>query len=423
VVLPLVVSLFLMALGLNALPSSLASHDHAVLGHWIPIFASATAAMALLLLLVVRTQQRSRARAAVNRALSLLAVASITTAIHLKGALTSYDILYYPLLVTIDRLREDRALARLSLIASTVAFAGLAFGTYAGWFAYAPLYPGRIAPEMVHDPGLVVLVTVVVAGTTVLSFLLIDFLATRVQAREQELRELSLGLAGRIEEQIELLRRSEGLRRYVAPPLAEAILRGEAIGQPAHQRLRLTVLRVDCPALAGAAEQIDPEDFAHLLNEFFAKVADLAETHGGTVDRFASGEVSVLFGVLHSRGAGADAEAAARLALEVLPAIDRLAARCEVAGIFEPPRGRVAIHTGFATVGSFGSPARLEFTAVGPLVDATSALLKQSPDGAVLATHASMVLLRDHFRCEPAGELVLAGARHGQKLYLVSALT
>src|SRR5439155_27014865 len=134
------------------------------------------------------------------------------------------------------------------------------------------------------------------------------------------------------------------------------ILRGDA-GALGHQRRRITVVRVDCVAIARAAEEIDPGEFAHLLNDFYARVADLAVAHGGTVDRFAGGEVSVLFGALRSDGAAADAEAAVAFALEALPRVAELARRCEVAGVAEPPRARAVVQTGGATGGSFGTPS------------------------------------------------------------------
>jgi adenylate cyclase len=259
----------------------------------------------------------------------------------------------------------------------------------------------------------------VVALITVISYLLIDFLGTRVQRREQELRELGLGLAGRIEEQLRLLRRSERLRRYVSPQLAEAILLGEAPGVAGHERRRLTLVRIDCPAIARAAEKVDPEEFALLLNEFYGVLADLAVARGGTVDRFWGAEITVLFGAPQSAGAVADARAAARFALSVLPAIRSLSRHCEVAGVEEAPTGRAALHTGFATVGSFGSPTRLAYTAVGPIMEATTEMLALAGADSVLISHATFVLLRDEVTAEPAGEHVLPGAHHAVKLYSV----
>ena len=419
VVLPFELALFGLGLLLYWLPAGTTAVDRAVLGRWLAPFGGATLAIAILTVLFARTHDNPAGRWVVNRTMTLLAVAVITIATHLTGAFGSYDILYYPLLVILDRIREGRALARLSLICSVAAFTIVALLTHFDVLAYAPLYPNRYDPTLVHDRGLVGLVIIVVTGTTLLSYLLVDHLAARVLRRERELRALGRGLAGRVQEQLELLRRSDDLRRFVEPALADAILRGDAAGALGHQRRRVTIVRLDCPAIAAAAEDIDPAEFAHLLNDFFARMADLAVSLGGTVDRFAGAEISVLFGALRSDGPSVDADAAMRFALAGRAAVSELASRCEVAGIEEVPRARAAVHTGFATIGSFGSPSRLEFTAVGPLVAAASALLARAGAGEVLTSHASVVLLPKTFEVQAIGEHPLPGARHAVRLYRV----
>jgi serine/threonine protein kinase/class 3 adenylate cyclase len=421
VVLPLEIALFGLGLVLYWLPPGTTAVDHATLGRWLFPFGLATFSLAVLTALFIATQGNPAGRWLVNRGMSILAVAIITIATSLTGALTSYDILYYPLLVIIDRLREGRSLARVSLCLSLIAFVPVALLTHFGVIPYAPLYPGRFDPRMVQDRGLLALVILVVSGTTYLSYLLVDHLAARVQRRERELRELGLGLAGRVEEQVELLRRSDDLRRFVEPTLADAVLRGDAAAF-GHQRRRVTIVRLDCPAIARAAEDIDPEEFAGVLNELFSNVADLAAGHRGTVDRFAGGEITVLFGALRSDGPSADARDAVRFALAALPKVAQLGPRCEVAGVEDPPRARAAVHTGFATVGSFGSPSRLEFTAVGPIIEAAAAVLTQADEGAVLTTHASVVLLQDAVEVAPAGERPLPGARHAVRIYKIDKL-
>jgi serine/threonine protein kinase/class 3 adenylate cyclase len=423
-VIPIIISLFLAGLALYHFPSTGSLLDRGVLRRWLPVFGVNTAVMCGLLVLVVRTQQDSRLRFIVNRLMTLLAVATITVSLYLKGSVTSYDILYYPLLVIIDRLRENRSLARLTMAASMLAYIGLVLAGHAGLIPYAPLYAGRGDPSsrMIFDRGLCLLEMFVVAGATGISYVLTNFLAGQVQRREHELRELGRGLAGRIEEQLQLLRRSERLRRYVSPQLAEAILRGEATDEAGHERRRLTLARLDCPAIARAAEKVDPEEFALLLNALFGQLADLAAAHGGTVDRMSGAEISVLFGAPGSSGAAADAARAVRFSLAALPAVRRLSRQCEVAGVEEEPAARAAVHTGFATVGSFGSPARLEYTAVGPMVEATAALLAAGEPDVLLITHATYALLREQVRVEARGERVLPGTHHAVRLYAAQGM-
>lgn len=254
VVLPVELALFVLGLLLYWLPPGLTAVDRTVLGHWLVPYAVTMAGMMAMTWGFGVTHDNPRGRWLVNRGLTLLSIALITTAVALTGALGSYDILYYPLLIIIDRLREGRSLARLTIVVSLVAFTALAVATHLELLPYAPLYPHLYDPIIVRDRGLVGLVITVVAATSYLSYLLVDHLAARVLRREGELREIGRGLA----------RQSDDLRRFVEPGLADAILRGDA-GALGHQRRRVTVVRVDCVAIARAAEEIDPGEFAHLL--------------------------------------------------------------------------------------------------------------------------------------------------------------
>ncbi len=419
VVIPILATLVLLGVGLYYMPGAI-SVDRRALGHWLPVFVGAAISLAGLLVLVGRTQQSSRGRVAVNRAVTLLSVALITTSVYLKGAVTSYDILYYPALTILDRLRADRSLGRFTLVTSIIGFASAVALCYFGVLPYAPLYPGRISPELVHDPGLAIIVLLVMSGLSTLSLLLVDQLARRVQRREAELRELGLSLAGRIEEQVELLRRSSDLRHYLPPALADAILRGDAASQ-AHARRRVTIVRVDCPAIAGAVDDADPEEFAHLLNALYARLADRASEHGGVVDRFGDAGAQVLFGstaTAEPLGEGVSALAAVAFARAALAAIESLASECQAAGVSDMPAGRAAIHQGFATLGSFGSPSRREFTAVGPSLVAARQVHERTEIGRVLLTQPVEASLRGAERLEPDADAVfLAGTRHPVRLF------
>src|SRR5262249_40073748 len=111
------------------------------------------------------------------------------------------------------------------------------------------------------------------------------------------------------------------------------------------------------------------------------------------------------------------AACAVRFARRVLEECIGLRPRFQLAGIDEAPLGRVAIHSGFATIGSFGSPARLEFTAVGPLVEAASVLLAAVQPGSVAVTQPTMMLLGDQVSGELLQEMALPGSRNPVRIH------
>ena len=389
-----------------------------VLRAWMPWFGGAIVALCGILFAIGSTQQSSRARLAANRALTILSVAIITTSVYLKGALTSYDILYYPVLVILDRLRENRSLAIFTYVASVLGFGGAVLASHWELLPYAPLYPGLVSDRLIQDPSLVVVVWLVMSGITFLSLLLVDVLATRVQRREAELRQVGLGLAGRVEEQVQMLRRSADLRRYMPPAVADAILRGEADATRKHGRRRIAVVRVDCPIIAACVDETDPEEFAHLLNELYTRLGDCALEHGGMIDRFGDSGATVLFGAFDEESAEITARSAVAFAQAAITSVPGLALTCRSAGITDPPLARSAVHQGFATVGSFGSPTRLEFTAVGPVLEAAAQLLESATPGQIVVTQPVEVSLGGGANLRPLGEPVaLPGARHPMRLY------
>ena len=417
-VIPVLLGLIVMAAALLYAPGDGGALDRAVLRSWMPWFGGAIFALCGLLLLVAKTQQSSRGRRAANRGLTILSVAIITTSVYLKGSVTSYDILYYPMLVILDRLRENRSLAVFTYVASVVGFGAAVLSSHFDLLPYAPLYPGTVALRLVQDPSFEIVVWLVMSGITFLSLLLVDVLVSRVQRREAELRQIGLGLAGRVEDQLQMLRRSSDLRRYMPPAVADAILRGEADATRKHGRLRIAVVRIDCPLVSGSVEETDPEEFAHLLNELYMRLGDRALEHGGMVDRFGNSGATVLFGAFGEASAEVTARAAVAFARAAQQSVRDLALTCQSAGIPGAPLARTAIHQGFATVGSFGSPTRLEFTAVGPVTEAAALLLEATTPGVTLVTQPIAVSLGDDHGLVPVERpIALPGARHPVNLY------
>lgn len=104
----------------------------------------------------------------------------------------------------------------------------------------------------------------------------------------------------------------------------------------------------------------------------------------------------MLFGGLWEGSAeNSGAVAAVTFARDGLASIAGLARRCQSSGIDVPPRGRVAVHQGFATVGSFGSPSRLESPAVGPVIEAAEQLRELTPVGSMVVSAPVDTALRD----------------------------
>src|SRR5579884_385041 len=66
---------------------------------------------------------------------------------------------------------------------------------------------------------------------------------------------------------------------------------------PREQRKTVTVLVCDVAGSTELGESTDPEALRALLARYFARMKDIVERHGGTVEKFVGDAVMAVFGV------------------------------------------------------------------------------------------------------------------------------
>ena len=140
------------------------------------------------------------------------------------------------------------------------------------------------------------------------------------------------------------------------------------------QRKKLTVFFSD---ITGFTEITDKsgigKDLTQLLNEYLTEMSLIALSYGATIDKYIGDAVMIFFGV-ESRGVNADALACVKMAVAMQKRVRQLANIWRDAGIERPLTCRIGIHTGYCTVGNFGSEDRVSYTAVGSGVNLASRL-------------------------------------------------
>src|SRR5229473_4640516 len=113
----------------------------------------------------------------------------------------------------------------------------------------------------------------------------------------------------------------------------------------AEQRKLVTIVFADVVGSTAFGSDNDPEVVRSVMGSYFARMKSIAETHGGTVEKFIGDAVMVVFGVprLHDD----DAERAVRAALAMRDAMASLNADLGVA-----LAARVGVNSGEAVAGS-----------------------------------------------------------------------
>jgi class 3 adenylate cyclase/tetratricopeptide (TPR) repeat protein len=144
------------------------------------------------------------------------------------------------------------------------------------------------------------------------------------------------------------------------------------------ERKIVTAVFVDVVGFTSLAETLDPEEIRSVLGPYYARVRELLERYGGTVEKFIGDAVMALFGAPTAHED--DAERAVRAACAVLEAVTGLRTDDGSPGL----RVRIGIATGDAVVSVSARPVEGDAMAHGDVVNTASRLQSGAPAGGIL---------------------------------------
>lgn len=166
------------------------------------------------------------------------------------------------------------------------------------------------------------------------------------------------------------------------------------------------MLFCDVKGSTAAAEQLDPEDWAEVMNGVFEYMIRPVYKFEGTVVRLMGDAILAFFGapIAHED----DPQRAILAGLEI---IER----------FEPERGalrarwgldlnvRVGINTGLVMVGAVGSDLQMEYTALGDAINLAARMEQTAQPGTVQVAEETYRLVTPVFEWQDLGEMELKG--------------
>jgi class 3 adenylate cyclase len=220
-----------------------------------------------------------------------------------------------------------------------------------------------------------------------------DFLGKPVNHMELLARVRSLLRIKSLHDQLEARNRLlyDALQRSVSAPVAERILEDpERYLRPGGERRMVSILFADLRGYTTVAEELAPDQAIVVLNTYLSRIIEVIYQYGGTVNQLLGDGVMSLFGAPISYGD--DTWRAVQAALDMQS--ETIELECPGMPHVRLSMG-VGITTGEAIVGHIGSEQRVDYTAVGSVVNLAARFQAHAGPGQILITRPTYDLVSD----------------------------
>jgi len=212
----------------------------------------------------------------------------------------------------------------------------------------------------------------------------------------------------------------EIFRPYLASSLYKKLLNEERFRSEKSIRSELSIFFSDIRGFTAWTEERDPEEVTEVLNEYFTAMLPIVERHGGTLDKLMGDGILVFFGAPVPMDD--HAARAVRMAWEMQQQIGELQDRWRREDRF-PLMVGMAVHTGYVTVGNFGSEVYRDYTVIGSAVNLAARIESQAPGGTILITGRTLSCTREIIQTRLYGDLKVKGVEAPVKVHEVTGLT
>ena len=209
------------------------------------------------------------------------------------------------------------------------------------------------------------------------------------------------------------------LYKYIPEKLLNKLQGASRSGGMVGERRIVTMLFCDVEGSTAAAERLDPEDWAEIMNGGFEHLITPVYRYEGTVARLMGDAILAFFGapIAHED----DPERAA------LAGLDILAAARPYAETVRSRHGvdfnvRVRINTGLVVVGEVGSDLHVEYTALGDAVNLAARMEQTAQSNTIQISDNTYKLIAPVFEFEHLGGVAVKGKAEPVESYRVLGL-
>lgn len=214
---------------------------------------------------------------------------------------------------------------------------------------------------------------------------------------------------------LENLRIQNIIRRYIPQSVMRKAFEMTAVGREElpTEVVNATVLFADIVGFTRLSENMHPLAVIEMLNLALGMVANALVRHGGTIDKYMGDAVFALFD---------DPLKAVSAAVEIQNLYLELNALREIKD--QPPiEMRIGIHSGKVIMGNIGNAERLDWTAIGDVVNTASRIEQSSTGGQVLISDSTYSLVQNKVELQRAMEISVKGKLDQLKVYFIKSVS
>lgn len=197
-----------------------------------------------------------------------------------------------------------------------------------------------------------------------------------LEALAGSFNEMAAGLA----ESRERSERIAKLKRFLAPQVAELVDSGGSEALLAGQRREIVAVFGDLRGFTAFSAKAEPEAIMRLLEDYHTAIGAVVTRHEATITSYTGDGIMVL--VNAPLPCPDPAHRAVTMAIEMQRAVQSCALRWRASG-YEVGFG-IGLAMGEATIGQIGHESRLDYAAIGPVVNLASRLCSEAADGQIL---------------------------------------
>lgn len=212
---------------------------------------------------------------------------------------------------------------------------------------------------------------------------------------------------------------SSQLAKYISPQLFHKIMQGDGDLHIGAKKRMLTVFFSDIVSFTAMSDRMNSEKLTKMLNIYLDSMTKIALKHGGTIDKYIGDAIMIFFGDPNTRGTDIDAYECSLMALEMCECLKALHAEWKKLGFEEKLEVRIGMHTGYCSVGNFGTEFRMDYTAIGSTVNLAGRLLTSAKPGQIIISEETYSLIKDRIACKDNGMVRVKGFALPMKTYTI----